>query len=90
MEEVVRTAAALTAEPHTAEGIPLRAMGAEVLEAGVAQLLVSVVVEAAIPLRAAVADLTAAAAHPTGAAADLTVADMVDNDVIAANLHNRG
>jgi hypothetical protein len=43
-------------------------------------------VEAAIPLRAAVADLMAAAAHLTGAVADLTAADMVDSDIITTSL----
>jgi hypothetical protein len=89
MEEVVLTAAALAVEPHTVEGIPLRAMGAEVLEAEVAQLPVSVGVEAGIPLRAAVADLRVAV-HPTAAVGDLMEADMVDKDTIAANRHHRG
>jgi hypothetical protein len=52
-------------------------MAVEVMEAQGALLRVSVVVEAAIPLRAEVADLMAAA-HLTGAAADLTAAGMVD------------
>jgi hypothetical protein len=59
-------------------------MVVEVMEAEVARLRVTAaVVAAGIPLRAAVA-------HNTGeAAVDLTVADMVDNNIVAANLHNR-